>query len=205
MPIILPYDENVKQSDGAFVFKDDKIEYVGLGSHASLSFDYLYGKDYRLLLDLKYGDDEEAFYDYKKTMNMDWKNRDDVNEFLSSSLNKEQIELFKKWQEEFEFKNKDYYTDFMVEVLGIDKVSTLSANRISSTKNTPHIYYFNYIIMGFNIDVRYPMEFNDEKNCFQYKNKDVSYAEILQDKKYKDEANEIIAKVPVKDRHLFFK
>lgn len=202
---ILEYDKNLLQSEGAFIFNNDKIEYIGLRGHASYAMNYLLGPDYYQLLGLKHSHDKEVFNDYKRTMNMNWENQSDVNEFLSSNLNEEQLELFKKWQEEFEFKNRNYYTDFMVEVLGIDKVSTLSANRISSIKKQPHIYYFNYIISGFEIDARYPMEFNKKDNCFKYSDMGISSTEWLEDKKYEDEANDIKLKVPVKDRYLFFK
>lgn len=138
-------------------------------------------------------------------MNTNWKDKDDINLFLSSALTEEEVKLFLKYREEFEFERSDYCSDFMVEVFGIDKVSTVSNYQISTIKKQPHIYYFNYIIMGFDIDICCPMNFNTENDRFQYETATVSYKEKLQDDEYKDEANEIIRKEPVKDRHLFFK
>ena len=211
MPSILPYKEGIKKSDGAFILPNNKIELVN--SHMRYAIEYIRGEDFETLCDLQrkgYDDEDEkykkeCFNKYVKDHNLPWKTRDDIDPFISSTLSDEERKIFNIWEEEFEFRRKDLYSDFLLYFLGIDKLQTVMRMAITTTEQYPYIKYFNYLLMDFKLDEQFPKKYNEERKRFGLYNREQSIVLADQDRKYRDEIEELKSKIPVKDRHLYFK
>ena len=211
MSNIVPYVKGITKSDGAFIFPNNEVKLIN--SHMGYALDYIRGNDCEHLLDLQRDAfdkiDEEyklaAFNEYIRVHNLSWKSRNDINPFISSKLNDEERFLLNKWEEEYEFRSRDLYTDFLIYVLGIDKVQTIKRMCITTTEQYPYIRYYNYFLMGFELDLLDPMRYNKDLNEYEYYDRKQSI--VLENKniKYRDEIEELKSKIPVKDRHLYFK
>ena len=97
-----------------------------------------------------------------------------------------------------------FMQDFAVSSIGIDKIETQVNNTITTTKQNPYEFYFNYLIMGYNI-VQIPKIVFDRQNQV-FRMIDVNEYSIAShyDEKYKEEAKLIIKKVPYFERYKYF-
>lgn len=123
----------------------------------------------------------------------------------STKLTKEQQELFEQWLDRYEFsKKRNFYSDFMVYLLSFDKIETRMRETITTTNSSPHIRFFNYYLMDWNIFEQPPMKYNSDTGLFEY-DKNNCYLGNSEDKEAENEINEIKAKVLKKERPLFFR
>ena len=70
-----------------------------------------------------------------------------------SKLTKEELILYKYWLEQKGFNRKEMSSDFLVSVLGFDKVLTLMKKSIATTSLEPHIRFYNYYLMDWYVDI----------------------------------------------------
>ena len=124
--------------------------------------------------------------------------------YSSTKLTKEQQELFEQWLDRYEFSKRKLYSDFMVYLLSFDKIETVMRETITTTNSNPHIRFFNYYLMDWNIIEQPSMKYNSDTGLFEY-DKNISYLGTGEDKEVEDEICRIKAKVLKKDRPLFFK
>ena len=97
-----------------------------------------------------------------------------------------------------------FMQDFAVLTIGIDKIETQVNNTITTTKQNPYEFYFNYLIMGYNI-VRLPkVLFDAQKQVFRIIDVNEYSLASHYDEKYKEEAKLIIKKVPYSERYKYF-
>lgn len=182
MNSIIPYDPKLGNGDGAFIKPNNKI-ILTYGEHERFAAKYCSGKDY-------------LFY------NSSDKTKDP---FSLSKLTKEQLELYKLWLEKNEFYSRNMHSDFMVFILGFDKIETIMRRAITTTSRQPHIKFYNYYLMDWYIDKKYPMKYNEEKGIFEYDEPKDWIIYYNEDRKVESEINEIKQNVLKKDRHHFFK
>lgn len=211
MSLILPYDSELMESDGAFIKPDGKIVYPFEG-HEGYARKYCIGQYFDALSKIRsdaylgrhdeFCYSEEYWNELKKMFNYKG-DKKDVDIYLSSSLNKEQLELYKKWIEEHEFLNNNLWSDFLVYVLGIDKVDTIRRRGITTTSRIPHVRFYNYYLMDWNIWVHNPKVLSEETGCFVSAPRE--FCTSLEEREAKEELDEIKAKTLKKDRIHFLK
>ncbi len=97
------------------------------------------------------------------------------------------------------------YSDFLLYILGIDKIQTIKRKCIVTTHPYPYIRYYNYLLMGFEIDLHNPMKYNEDTKEFEHYRQDRNIIAARQNGKYLDEIEDLKNKVPIMERHLFFK
>lgn len=205
MNLILPYNDNFYKGDGGFISPSNEI-FLTYGKHEKFSRDFCQGNDYDFLQDIISGWSYYSthFEEYKKIYNFNG-TINDIDIYKSSKLTKEQLELYKLWLEENEFHRRKIYSDFMVYILGFDKVETIMRRTITTTNNSPHIRFYNYYLMNWNIEKQSPMKYNSEIKEFEYDEPKNWFIMYNEDRKYEEEINEIKRNVLVKDRHHYFK
>lgn len=97
-----------------------------------------------------------------------------------------------------------FMQDFAVLTIGIDKIERQINNTITTTKQNPYEFYFNYLIMGYNIIQIPKVVFDDHKQCFRIIDVNEYSLASHYDEKYKEEAKLIIKKVPYSERYKYF-
>ena len=75
---------------------------------------------------------------------------------------------------------------------------------ITTTNPSPHIRFFNYYLMDWNIIEQPQMKYNSDTGLFEY-DKNNSYLRNSEDREAENEINDIKAKVLKKERPLFFR
>lgn len=97
------------------------------------------------------------------------------------------------------------YSDFLIQVLGFDKVSIIMQKAII-TANTKHqIIFYNYYLMDYLIDVLSPKKRDKDSNSFVYDKGCNWYIENEDDIRAQMRIEEIKANVLRKNRHDYFK
>ncbi|MBR2828521.1 MAG: hypothetical protein IKE70_04755 [Bacilli bacterium] len=212
MSIIIPYKEKeIYDNDGAFIKLNGEIIYTH-GLHETFSRNYCNGYLYNQLYSHlhpnshlpKYDEDKiedyfeylKAYYNFKGTI-------EEIEEYSSTKLTKEQLNLYKLWLERYELNSTYLFSDFLVYVLQFDKVETVMRETITTTNPNPHIRFFNYYLMDWYIIEQPPMKYNKKKEIFEYEEN--GYLGNQEDKESEEEIEEIRRKVLKKDRPLFFK
>lgn len=120
-------------------------------------------------------------------------------------LTKEELILYKYWLEQKDLNRRKVCSDFLVDVLGFDKILTIMRKTITTTSTEPHIRFYNYYLMDWYIDIRSRYVYNNSTGMFEPIQKDNFILISTEDRKIENEINEIKANVKVKDRHYFFK
>ena len=122
-----------------------------------------------------------------------------------NKLTKDELILYKYWLEQVDFNKARRCSDFLVDVLGFDKIVKNVPKTITTTTSHPHVRVYNYYLKDWNIDVRKRTIFNEETQMFEYEYADTSFMMGVEDRRMESEINEIKSKVKTKDRHHFFK
>lgn len=199
---IIPYNDKLGYSNGGFINLNSEI--VLVNHHEIYAREYCYGKDYDFLKQIKYGRSLYSFEDFQKEYNFNG-SKEDIDVFASSNLTKEQLVLLKKWLQEHERVTRNLLSDFLVYVVGFDKIETIRRKAITTTTQQPYTKFYNYYLMDWYIDWYKPlMIFNEETGCFEYAKRDYIVMNH-EDREVKSEIDEIKANVLRKDRHHFLK
>ena len=98
----------------------------------------------------------------------------------------------------------EFMKDFAVLTIGFDKIETQVNNTITTTKMNPYEFYFNYLIMGYNIVQIPKVIFDNKKQAFIITDTNEYSLASHYDKKYKEEADLIKRKVPYSERYKYF-
>lgn len=181
MSIIIEYNPNLGNGTGAFITPKNDIL-------------------------LTHGDHEP--FAYKYCTGIDVNNPNTSSEpFVNSKLTKEQLQLYKLWLKEREHKLRKLQSDvdFLVLVLGYDKVEALINETITTSSRRPHIRYYNYYLMDWVIYETPTLIYNPETGLFEKNEPSEFFMLYDQDREAEEEINEIKSRVLKKDRHYFFK
>lgn len=122
-----------------------------------------------------------------------------------NKLTKEELIIYRYWLEQINFNNSKRCSDFLVDVLGFDKVMKNIRKSITTTSSFPHVRFYNYYLMDWNIEVRKRTKFNEETHMFEFDDLDMSFMRCVEDRRMEEEINDIKSKVKLKDRHHFFR
>lgn len=207
MSLIIPYKEKeLYDNEGAFIKPDGEIIYT-YGLHETFSSKYCNGQLYDFLNRCIYDKDDKMiteWFEYLKVHHNFKGTKEQIDEYSSSELTQEQLKLYKLWLDKYEFSRRNLLSDFMVYLLSFDKVETVMRETITTTNPNPHIRFFNYYLMDWDIFEQPPMKYNSNTGLFEY-DEDNWYLGKNEDKEAEEEIEEIKAKVLKKDRPLFFK
>ena len=201
MSIIVPYHEDLGVT-GAFIQPDGKILRLRNNEHEAFAEEFCNGRDYDFYTGAKYGPPEPILKNLaaeKEVLNA----KEGIDIFRSSKLSKSQLAKYKWWLEHYGMQKKEC-VDFLVYVLAFDKVERLVHDVITTTSAEPHVRFFNYYLMDWNISVQNRVYYDYEKG--EYRNLDYYFptSEGL-DREAEEEIAEIKAKVLLKERPVFFK
>ena len=201
MSILIPYDENIYKKNEAFIKPNGEILFT-YGDHEPFAQQYCEGPYYNILSKIKDGD-PIALDIYRKESGFDG-NIEDIDEYSSSNLTKEQLEWYKYWLGVYCYNWHVTPADFLVYMLQFDKVETIIRQCITTTCSNPHTRFWNYYLMDWRIDTQRPNIYNNEYGIVPVRNK-YYLANRGEDANVAEEIERIKADVMIKDRHLFFK
>ncbi len=178
MSIILPYNDNISKYDGAFIKPNGDIIPV-YGKHEKSAYHYCTGSS------LIIGKSESAI------------------PYLTpnSQLDEEEYQLYQLWKSS-NSTNITLVTDFLTLILGYDKVEKIESNSITTSSFQPHIRFYNYYLMDWDITVMPRYQYDSSKGCFiQDKH---FYTSDYKDLDAANEIERIKDKVITKNRKIFF-
>ncbi len=202
MSIIIPYHEDLGIT-GAFISPDGKILRLKNNEHEEFAEDYCNGHDYKIYTSTRVGPPapilKNLVAEKEALMAMEG-----VDIFRSSKLTKKELEKYKWWLKNYSNLQKDHCVDFLVYVLAYDKVERLVHDVITTTSAEPHVRFYNYYLMDWNISVQNRVIYDYRIGEYRPLNYFFPTSEGL-DREAEEEIKEIKAKVLVKDRHYFFK
>lgn len=202
MENVIPYDKDLCY-DGGFISPEGKILYTPFG-HEGFAMNYLRGIYYESLVSMKYGKTEPDFDFLRENFNFNG-SIEDIDEYASSPLSPEKREELKRWEVLHAWhKKNNAYSDFMVHVLGFDKVESVMRRRITTTSRQPNIRFYNYRLMDWDVVSRNPMRYIPDEDDFDYVEDDTDIW-INDDYVADQEIEELRGKILWKDRPLFFK
>lgn len=204
MSLIIPYEKEYYQNEGSFISPSGNIISSSC-NHEATAINFCSGPDFEFLSSIKDGSSyySDHFAEYQEEYNYPG-TKEELDVFRSSSLTPKQLELYKLWCEEMFFRCRDVSTDFMIYMLGYDKVQTVTRRAITTTCLEPHVRFYNYYLMDWFIDTKTRRRYNPETREFE-----IEYRQIDRqdgnDMAAEEEIKEIRSRVLVKDRHLFLK
>lgn len=206
MNSIIPYDEKYFKNCGAMISPDGNIQSIYM-LHEVFARGYCNGEDYDYLRFIKYFSSEGDFYHFKNIYQFRGK-RSDIDEWCHSKLNDNDLEKYFLWLNQFQHYYKTASAlDYMVFVLGFDKIESILSHTITTTCNLPHIRFYNYYLMDWDIQVLTKAYYNSNTNQFEFKNNDIVglYHSISLDLEAEDEIRTIKEKVKKKDIPNYFR
>jgi hypothetical protein len=202
MSIIIPYHHDLAVG-GAFITPDGEILHLQDNKHQEFAEDYCNGHEFKYYTGAVIGPPAPLLKDYiaeKEVLAA----KQGIDIFRSSQLSKSQLAKYKWWLEHYGKNQKDLCVDFLVYVLAFDKVERLVHDVITTTAAEPHVRFFNYYLMDWNISVQNRIIYDYKKG--EYRRLDYHFFENDDlDREAEEEINEIKAKVLIKDRPYFFK
>ena len=128
----------------------------------------------------------------------------DESIFYSKMISPKEHQLFSLWMNSKDSGHKEFYADFLVFVLGYDKVESVIQKSITTSSLTPHVRLYNYYLMDWNVYPCPKLIYNEKDNAFDYSNS-TSYLYNSKDFEAAEEIEDIKAHTHIKDRHLFLK
>lgn len=194
MDKILPYHENIYIKKGTFIQPDGRFISFDM-LHEEFFKLYCLGNDYSSLFHLYQENPslyQKKLMNYCRILNKD----PSLGYFITSSLSKDQISIYEAWDRLY----PSNHIEFMIQVMGWDKVESLSYRNITTSSMNPHIRFFNYYLMDWDITQleRFYYDENDDKfykqeiHEFSLQNKnDILYEEKILDIKNKVKSLEL--------------
>lgn len=156
MSIILPYNEEINKHTGTFINPYGEIIYYKRSSlyrfacHEATAQEFLCGNDKEFIAMARYFSPSELkFEDYH------------------GNLSKSDYELFKLWISK-QATLKDLASDFMFFVLSFDRVMSVREKAIATTNPNPHIRFWNYYLMDFDIYSDTKKRYNAKTDRFEW-------------------------------------
>ena len=206
MDRIIPYDESLSNNHGALISPDGKILYVQT-THEVFAKKYCCGLEYDKLRYIKNCSSDLLFDEFKEAYSFSG-NRKDIDEWSFSNLTKKDLELYKIWLKKYSrYHGSASSLDFMVLYLGYDKVESIKKNFITTTSKIPHVRFFNYYLMDWDVLQLPKSYYDDNEKIFKFKENDSLdfYHSHLIDQEKEEEIETIKAKVKKKDIPYFFR
>lgn len=185
MSIIIPYDEKLEKRVGAFVNPSGNMLYVGREGHEQMAKDFCIGQNNDFILECS--------------------NREQIDEYISSNLTKNQLQLLKLWLLNYKVTRNNSYSDFLVYLLYFDKIEKIMQKSITTASLQPHVRFYNYYLMDWDIHEVAPIKYNYDTKTFEQLSLLKSGIITYKDDEAAEEIEQIRSQVRLKDRPLFFK
>ena len=160
--ITLRYDSSLVNGNGTFIKPDGSIVKFNT-IHELFAREYCLGYDYDLIIDVI--NEKMSFDDYKSLFNYH-RSFDDLNPFINTSLADDEFKLFLKWYNLYLNDRDTVCSDFLVQVLGWDKVETIQSKAIYTSNFKKNIRFFNYILMNWTIVTIPRLIYDENSNSF---------------------------------------
>ncbi len=203
---IIPYDENLNKSNGAIISVDGDIHYIQ-NSHEIYAKNYCNGKDYNKLRYIKNCSSDLLFDEFQDSYSFHGE-RKDINEWSGSQLTSKQLELYKKWLKKYSRYYKDSSSlDFMILFLEFDKVESMKKHMITTSSKIPHIRFYNYYLMDWEIVQLPKVIYHEDSSTFEFLDNRLIdlYHSSSNDSEALEEIQEIKKKVKKSNIPYFFK
>lgn len=202
----IPYDEKFFKDCGAMISPNGNVQSI-YTLHEVFARNYCNGEDYDYLRYIKYLSSEGDFYHFKNNYQF-YGTRKDIDEWCHSKLKEEELKQYQLWMNQYQhyFKSSSAL-DYMIFVLGYDKIESILTHTITTTHNLPHIRFYNYYLMDWDIQILSKAHFNSKKNLFEFGNDNLIdlYHSISLDSEAEEEIQSIKSKVKKKDLPKFFR
>ncbi len=187
MSKILPYISELEYQKRAFIKPDGEI-LITTGKHKIWAKNFCIGSECK--------DFQNLFSSENDTL---------PNRIIdSSNLTIEQLNLLKLWLQGKTNLDENVFSDFLVYVSRFDKTETKNRKVISTTSPIPHIRFYNYDLMGWQIEKLTPEKFNNATGSF-IPCPEEGIISTHQDRNAEEELEDIKRNVLLKDRHYFLK
>ena len=128
-----------------------------------------------------------------------------INLYDIDRLSIEELNLYKLWLNLNNFNKRGMSSDFLVDVLGFDKILKVMRKTITTTSLEPHVRFYNYYLMDWYIDIRKRLAYDEKTGFFLEINKKEAFIISSFDREMEEEINEIKSKVKLIDRKYFFR
>ena len=139
--------------------------------------------DFNSLVDTSIG----AFVYPNNIVNIINKTHEEYAKYLilnTNILNKEELKLLRIWLKT----NKDAsFCDFLVYVLGYDKIITDTCKAIVTTSSMPYKKYYNYALYGYRIESHLPQIYDKKEKVFVPSMDELYVVERTKDQEIEDE------------------
>ena len=157
---ILPFIDKFHSHIGNFIKPDGSIISLNV-THEEFSKDYCRGESYFTLIKKKSYD----YSEYLELLNcfsvlyhrdLSW------GEYITSHLTKEEFLSYLAWEREHPYDS----TGFLIQVLGWDKIESLSVRSITTSCPNPHVRFYNYYLMDWEIYSLDKLKYDQETSSF---------------------------------------
>ena len=206
MDKIIPYDNNLYKSHGAIISPDGNITYIET-SHELFAKKFCHGEDYTKLRYIKNCSSDLLFDEFREEYSFNGE-RSDIDEWSQSKLSIDELKLYKKWLKKYSRYYKEASSlDFMILFLNYDKVESLKNFTITTSSRIPHVRFYNYYLMDWNIVQLPKVIYDEDTSKFEFLgNRLVDlYHSSSQEHEAEEEINEIKSKVKKRNISYFFK
>ncbi len=201
MSIVIPYHKELAIG-GAFIKPNGEILRLNDNKHEEFAAYYCRGSNYNMTGALV-GTSKPIIQELmarKDLLNA----RAGIDIFEGSQLTKKELEEYKLWLQKKDRDKKGLDVDFLVYVLALDKVERVLHDIITTTASEPHVRFFNYYLMNWNISLQNRLIFDPQNGTFRPQNDFIAMSTEL-DREAEEEIESIKAKVHIKERPYFFK
>ena len=206
MQTIVPYQESVLSATGGIISPKGDITTI-YTLHEVFAKNYCNGEDYDYLKYIKYQSSLSRFLEFQKNYQYTG-TKEDIDEWCHSKLNKQQLEQYKVWLKQYQKYHKSQSAlDFMILALEFDKIESVSSHMITTTSRIPHVRFFNYYLMDWDILTLSKATFDSDKKCFEFHGNDIVhiYHSYSIDTEAEEEIQYIKSKTKREDLPYFFR
>ena len=123
----------------------------------------------------------------------------------SSQLSIKEQELYEYWKNYNKWRKNNRETDFLITVLGFDKIENIVKHSIMTSSLEPYIRFYNYLLMDWTINLQTRVIYNPDKKTFERQSLSSWHIGSLEEQEAREEIEDIKKRVKKIDRPLFFK
>ncbi len=172
MALIIPYSKELANSDGGFITPEGEFISTGFSCHEGEAGEICRGRYFYRLSDFLYSyknNEEISPYEIdfiKSITGVD--DLDKLDKFSTSTLSKEELEMYKKWfnlvyyGDKFEVFLSEMNSGFLHRFLRYDKLETIRRRTITTTNPFLYTRFFEWLVMGWNVVQVCFFKFNDD-------------------------------------------
>ena len=124
--------------------------------------------------------------------------------YCNNKLTDREKRIYELWKEKYNTNDRDIYSDFLIKSLFYDKINTKLKRLIITSSYIPHVRFYNYYLMDWNINIIDKLVYDEQRGMFIEKENRINYYSLI-DEENKEEIESIKEKTLVKDRYFYMK